>query len=446
MHTEHTALITSTKNPKITAPVLMNNCLNHYPETTGAKSLKTMKNSCFSAPSSGKRLLTEESVFYHSQEIDAKKYCGMIMLDLQKAFDTVDHSVLLFKLKAIGFSGSAVNWVSSYLSGRSQMVDVNGTYSSAKEITCGVPQGSVLGPLFFLIYINDMKQACSSDLFLYADDSAILVSHKDLAVVERTLSEELSNVGTWLSDNKLSLHLGKTEAILFGSKRLDKKIEMKVRVGETIIPNNDAVVYLGCILDKHLTGEAMAKKAHTKICQKTKFLARKAELLDKETLKMLAGALVQSHFDYAATSWFSGAPQDLKNKLQTAQNKLMRVVLKLPPCIHLGPAFFRQLNWLPVNKRVRHMKLGLTHKIVQNKGPKYLSNYFNRFSDRHNYATRRGSTDFILPKFSTVMGTNTFLFTAASEWNKLPVALKSLEEEGSFRRATKNWLASEMAE
>ena len=88
------------------------------------------------------------------------------------------------------------------------------------------------------------------------------------------------------------------------------------------------------------------------------------------------------------------------------------------------------------------MKLSLTHKIVQNKGPNYLSNYFNRFSDSHNYSTRRGRTDFILPKFSTEMGTNTFLFTAASEWNKLPVALKILEE-GSFRRATKNWLASE---
>ena len=90
---------------------------------------------------------------------------------------------------------------------------------------------------------------------------------------------------------------------------------MKVKIGEKIIPNKDAVVYLGCILDKHLTGEAMAKKAHSKICQKTKFLARKAEFLDKETLKMLAGALVQSHFDYAATSWYSGAPQGMKNKL-----------------------------------------------------------------------------------------------------------------------------------
>lgn len=103
----------------------------------------------------------------------------MVLLDLQKAFDTVDHRLLLSKLKAFGMDLTAVGWLTSYLAERDQRVEVGGQLSEAMPITCGVPQGSVLSPLLFLLYINDMKSVCSSTLFLYADDSAILVSHKE---------------------------------------------------------------------------------------------------------------------------------------------------------------------------------------------------------------------------------------------------------------------------
>ena len=151
------------------------------------------------------------------QEVDAGKYCGMVMLDLQKAFDTVNHSILVNKLKAIGFDNTSVSWMQSYLEGREQMVDVNGTLSSPLPVSCGVPQGSILGPLLFLIYVNDMTSACDCNLFLFADDSALLVSDRNKLQVEKVLSSELGRICTWLSDNKLSLHLGKTESILFGS-------------------------------------------------------------------------------------------------------------------------------------------------------------------------------------------------------------------------------------
>ncbi|MBE7326071.1 hypothetical protein IEQ44_15620, partial [Nocardioides sp. Y6] len=107
--------------------------------------------------------------------------------------------------------------------GREQMVEVNGTMSPPLPITCGVPQGSILGPLLFLVYVNDMASACDCNLFLFADDSALLVSDKDKLHVEKALSSELNKICTWLNDNKLSIHLGKTESILFGSiPRLNK--------------------------------------------------------------------------------------------------------------------------------------------------------------------------------------------------------------------------------
>ena len=155
---------------------------------------------------------------YIRQNFDEGKYVGMILLDLQKAFDTVNHAILLSKLQSIGVRNTAVKWFTSYLTGRTQVCDVEGTISDPQDITCGVPQGSILGPLLFLIYINDMPAAVKCKLLLYADDSALLVSGSDVSEIEKTLGNELDSVSKWLIDNRLSIHLGKTESILFGTK------------------------------------------------------------------------------------------------------------------------------------------------------------------------------------------------------------------------------------
>ena len=143
----------------------------------------------------------------------------MFLLDLQKAFDTVDHSILLQKLDTMGFDASSASWFRSYLSGRFQAVDINGIISSFQKVNCGVPQGSILGPLLFLLYVNDMQGAVTCTLLLYADDSALVISGKNLVTIERQLSLQLESVSDWLVDNRLSLHLGKTESILFGTKK-----------------------------------------------------------------------------------------------------------------------------------------------------------------------------------------------------------------------------------
>jgi hypothetical protein len=117
--------------------------------------------------------------------MDRGNYTGMVMLDLQKAFDTVDHSILVQKLESIGVNLNSRSWFTSYLCERKQLVDINGTTSDQANISCGVPQGSILGPLLFLIYVNDMKGSVNSELLLYADDSAILVSDKSILKIEK---------------------------------------------------------------------------------------------------------------------------------------------------------------------------------------------------------------------------------------------------------------------
>ena len=128
------------------------------------------------------------------------------------------------KLKAAGANNTVLHWFSSYLSDRKQFVDVQGTLSSEELVSCGVPQGSILGPLLFTLYVNDMSSAITCDLCLYADDSMLLVSGNNVEEIEKTLNTEMNEISKWLQANKLSLHLGKTESILFGSVRKLKHI------------------------------------------------------------------------------------------------------------------------------------------------------------------------------------------------------------------------------
>ena len=181
---------------------------------------------------------------YVKSEISCGRMVGMTLIDLCKAFDTVNHDILLEKMAAMGVS--SVEWFRSYLSQRSQCVTIGDFQSDFVAISCGVPQGSILGPQLFLLYINDMIVSTTNcKLSLYADDSALIFSHTDPTVIASTLSNELSSCKSWLIDNKLSLHVGKTECILFGSpKRLKRVRDFSVSCDGQLVNRVSSVKYL----------------------------------------------------------------------------------------------------------------------------------------------------------------------------------------------------------
>ena len=141
---------------------------------------------------------TETSPSYLANKImagfDSGLLTGMILIDLQKAFHTINHDILLKKMVSLGFSNHSIKWFQLYLSDRSFRVNINSKYSSTAKIECGVPQGSILGPLLFLLCVNDMKQAVGCDLFLYADDSCLVYQHKSVSKVEQNLNKNFSNI------------------------------------------------------------------------------------------------------------------------------------------------------------------------------------------------------------------------------------------------------------
>ena len=316
---------------------------------------------------------------------------GMIAIDLQKAFDTIDHSILLEKLDTLGFSTNAILWFKSYLTKRTFCVSLNDYTSSPAPITCGVPQGSILGPLLFLLYINDMPQAVKSHLLLYADDSCLLFQHKSIDIINQKLNEDFSSLCDWFIDNKLSIHFGedKTKCILFGSKRKLKKVgNLIIKYKEKTIKQYPEITYLGCILDENMSGEAMALKVIRKINNKLRFLYRKNQYLSTGLRRLLCNALIQPHFDYVATAWYLNLNKKLKKRLQSSQNNCLRFCLQLENRQSINMSHYIKINWLPTTDRVNQCICSHVFKFFQNSCPSYMSQIFNP-AEKSSIITRR---------------------------------------------------------
>ena len=188
-----------------------------------------------------------------SQALENGDYVIGIFLDFSKAFDTVNHAILFEKLDHMGIRGIAYDWLCDYLNNRSQYVSYDGSKSEYRNISCGVPQGSVLGPLLFLLYINDIANV-SDVLFslLFADDTNSLASGSDLGQLIETVNCELEKIVIWLAANKLSLNIKKTHFMLFRTK--GKKItgDVSIKISNQEVTQVDHTKFLGVIIDNKL--------------------------------------------------------------------------------------------------------------------------------------------------------------------------------------------------
>ena len=375
--------------------------------------------------------------------MDKGDFTGVVLLDLQKAFDTVDHTILLTKLKAAGASDIVVRWFSSYLCSRKQFVDIQGTCSLEESVNCGVPQGSILGPLLFTLYVNDMSSAVNCDLCLYADDSMLLVNGKNVKDIEKKLTNEMNEVSKWLQENKLSLHLGKTESILFGSVRKLKNVsKMNITCDNVEIEAKSSVKYLGLTMDQDMTGTTMGNSVIKKINGIMKFLYRKGKFLKMRNRKLLCSALLQSRFDYGCNFFYRGLYKDIQTKFQTAQNKMIRYILDCDSCQHLFVKDFKKAGYLSVEKRQDYLSQNLMHRVYYGLAPTYLCN-FRRVDDLHSYGTRHSEMSYVLPEIKS-QGKLSFMYNGAKLWNGLPLEIRSIENKDTFKKKCKVLLFKDM--
>ena len=264
--------------------------------------------------------------------IDKRLYFCGIFIDLKKAFDAVDHLILLQKLRHYGFRGLINDWFSSYLSNRAQSTQIGSVVSNKERIVCGVPQGSVLGPLLFLIYVNDMYRSSQKlDFYLFADDTNLLYAEKDLKKLEIVDNEELLNLSEWLNSNKLSLNPIESNFVVFHPYQRKLNYEINIK----IFDNNSAklvslerktyVKYLGLLLDDNLSWKPHIDYISTRISKGIGIIARLRHLVPFSTLLNIYWLLIEPYISYGLVAWGQAVNTHL-NKIVTLQKRVLRLM------------------------------------------------------------------------------------------------------------------------
>ncbi|XP_076607191.1 uncharacterized protein LOC143333136 [Chaetodon auriga] len=304
---------------------------------------------------------------------DASKTSVLVLLDLSAAFDTVDHDILLDRLeKWVGFTGTVLHWFKSYLQDRDYFVSIGEHVSERKKMMCGVPQGSILGPLLFNIYMLPLAQIMehhSISYHTYADDTQlyISVSSHDCSPL-LSLSERIHQINEWMCQNYLQLNADKTEVIVIGPKNERSKIS--AHLNAMSLTTTDKARNLGVIIDSDLNFNNHLKLMTKSAYYHLKNITRIKGCLSKEDMEKLVHAFIFSRLDYC-NGVFTGLNKKSIRQLQLIQNAAARVLTNTRKMDHITPVL-RSLHWLPVSQRIDFKILLLVYKALNGVGPKYI--------------------------------------------------------------------------
>ena len=314
-----------------------------------------------------------------------KKFTIGVFIDLKKAFDTIDHELLLRKLEHYGIRGVAHSWLKSYLELRKQFVNVNDCNSDLLNVTCGVPQGSILGPKLFILYINDICNV--SDILhfvLFADDTNIFCSGKDMKKLCKTVSIALENLNVWFAVNKLSLNVSKTNFILFGNRKY--KEEVNITINDVQIDRVYKTKFLGVMIDSKLNWKEHINIINNKISKSIAIIYRASKILNTDSMYTLYCTLVLPYLNYCAENWGNTYEGNI-NKIFLKQKRVIRIISKANFYDHTNQ-LFKKLNILKLKDLIELRSAIFMYKANRKTLPKNLQILFHFNSAKNRYHLR----------------------------------------------------------
>ena len=372
--------------------------------------------------------------------MDNGQLVGTIFIDLKKAFDMVDHNILIEKLRLYHFDKLTISWFSSYLANRNQIVKVGNTISSAGIVKYGVPQGSILGPLLFLLYINDLPMIIKhAELDIYADDSTLHTADTHISNIETKLQTDLNFILTWCEKNNMSINPTKTTTMLIGSQhKIKTSNDLLLQIKNNRIQNVTTQKILGVHLDSHLKWDIHIDKLCKKLSTKLALLRRISKYLSLENKKLYYSAYMLPIMDFCSIVW-SNSNKTLIMRINKMQKATARWILMSRFDSPSAP-LFKQLRWLTFENRCKFHVAVLVYKGLNKLVPSYVSDLIN-ITNNSNYNLRSVTNkNIIYLKPKTNFLKQSFSYSCIKTWNDLPVKIRNSKSLTIFKQSMKAYL------
>ena len=372
--------------------------------------------------------------------INDNKHTAFLLLDLKKAFDTVNHSILLRKLQHYGIRGAAYNLFASFLTNRFQFVYISNVKSNFMPITCGVPQGSVLGPLLFTLYINDISNCTTCKPRLFADDTCLMLNNRNLSQLNSNIDEEITTVNNWMIANKLTLNIAKSSVILINSnnKNYNNSNAQAYDLPSKLM-SVETAKYLGVTFDNRLSFEKHIHNLVKKLSKAVGILCKVKNFLNSQALLQLYYAIFHSHLQYGLIIWGSTFKTYLK-KLTTLQNKAVKIVGGGKYFDHATP-YYSKLRILTLVDLLKLEKALFVFKYRSKAPPSAFKNYFSAvYNDRSTRSVIQ--TNYFIPFTKSTMLQRSIKYQGPIVWNSLDLNIKKRNSLKLFKYHLKKSLLS----
>ena len=379
------------------------------------------------------------------QAVEDGQLAGACFLDMSAAFDVVDHTILLDKMKIYGFTSDVIQWFDSYLSNRKQAVSVNGCLSELLSVESGVPQGSILGPLLYTLFVNELPDtiASNSSMSCYADDTTLTCKDSSHSELSRKLTEHYQSISKFMVDNRLKLNDDKSKLLVMSSSSVRIRSQsanmVTIQTDTEEIKPTSTVRLLGCHLQENLKWTQHIRDNEENLMQSLNkrlyAVSKISKISSFKTRKMIANGIFHSKLVYMINVW-SSCSKEMIQALQIIQNRVAKMITR--NWNNKNVENLNQIGWLSVSQLAFHQSVVMIHQVRVKNIPENIFRMYNwEYSHQTRQATSKKIKPIGLPKLE--LGKKSFKWRAAENYNSLPTSITEITDIQKFKIQSKKW-------